>query len=70
MTWNSFCFFTNSCFKTYNSFFSTLTTMASNCSSNPDYVTMKLMIVHCAAISGLKCGLVSFVMRKSLNLRS
>jgi len=62
-TLNSFCFFTSSCFLTYNSFLSTLTTMARSWSSRPPYVTIKLMMVHWAAISGLKWGFDNFVMR-------
>lgn len=46
VTAKSFCFFTNSCFYISSSFFSMFTTVARSCSSRPDSVTMKLMIVH------------------------
>lgn len=46
VTENSFCFLTSSYLIISNSFFSMLTTAASNYSSRPDSVTMKLMMVH------------------------
>mmetsp|Transcript_90030 Transcript_90030/g.275609 ORF Transcript_90030/g.275609 Transcript_90030/m.275609 type:complete len:314 (+) Transcript_90030:736-1677(+) len=52
VTLNSFCFRTSSCFCCSSSGFSTFTTMARIWSSRPSGVTMKLMIVHWAAISG------------------
>lgn len=42
----SFCFFTSSYFYISNSFFSIFTTVASNYSSKPYSVTMKLIMVH------------------------
>jgi hypothetical protein len=44
---------TSSYFVCSNSAFSLLTTLASNYSSRPDSVTMKLIKVHYEAISGL-----------------
>ena len=69
-TENSFYCLTNSDLFISNSFLSILTTSANNYSSRPDSVTIKLIIVHYAAISGLKCGLNNFVIRNSLNLGS
>lgn len=69
-TENSFCYFTNSDLFISNSFLSILTTAANNYSSKPDSVTIKLIIVHYAAISGLKCGLYNFVIKNNLNLGS
>jgi len=43
---NSFYFLTNSYFYYSNSFFSIFTTIASNYSSRPLSVTIKLIIVH------------------------
>jgi len=70
VTENSFYFLTSSCFYISSSFFSIFTTVASNCSSKPCSVTIKLMMVHWAAISGLKWGFVNFVIKKSLKCRS
>jgi len=67
---NSFYFFTNSCFICSNSFFSMFTTIANNYSSRPLSVTMKFIIVHCAAISGRKCGLYILVTKYNLKLGS
>lgn len=69
-TENSFYYFTNSYLFISNSFLSILTTAANNYSSKPDSVTIKLIIVHYAAISGLKCGLYNFVIKNNLNLGS
>jgi len=69
-TENSFYFFTNSCFCISNSFFSMFTTWANSYSSRPDSVTIKLIIVHCAAISGLKCGLTNLVTKNNLKFGS
>lgn len=70
VTLNSFYFLTNSYFIISNSFFSMFTTMANSYSSRPLSVTMKLMIVHWAAVSGLKCGFYNFVTKKSLKFGS